>query len=106
MFSHSLKTRLVLDALDMAMAARKSKDMIHHSDKGSRYTSWAVGHRCRAAGLRPSTGTACDTLNNAMCESFFATLECELIDQPRFATKAEAQIAVFRFVEGFYKPSR
>ena len=41
-----------------------------------------------------------------MCESFFATLECELIDRHRFASKAEAQIAVFRFIEGFYNPSR
>ena len=105
-FSHDLKTRLVLDALDMAIASRKPKDVIHHSDKGSQYTSWAFGHRCRAAGIRPSTGTAGDALDNAMCESFFATLECELIDRHRFATKAEAQIAVFRFIEGFYNPSR
>ena len=105
-FSHDLKTRLVLDALDMAVASRKPKGVIHHSDKGSQYTSWAFGHRCRAAGIRPSTGTAGDALDNAMCESFFATLECELIDRHRFATKAEAQIAVFRFIEGFYNPSR
>ena len=89
-----MKTRLVLDALDMAVASRKPKDVTHHSDKGSQYTSWAFGHRCRAAGIRPSTGTAGDALNNAMCESFFATLECELIDRHRFATMAEAQIAV------------
>ena len=105
-FSNDLKTRLVLDALDMAVAARKPKDVIHHSDKGSQYTSWAFGHRCRAAGIRPSTGTAGDALDNAMCKSFFATLECELIDRHRFATKAEARIAVFRFIEGFYNPSR
>lgn len=105
-FSHDLKTRLVLDALDMAVASRKPRDVIHHSDKGSQYTSWAFGHRCRAAGVRPSTGTAGDALDNAMCESFFATLECELIDRHRFATKAEAQIAVFRFIEGFYNPTR
>ena len=105
-FSHNLKTRLVLDALDMAIASRRPKDVIHHSDKGSQYTSWAFGHRCRAAGIRPSTGTAGDALDNAMCESFFATLECELIDRHRFASKAEAQIAVFRFIEGFYNPSR
>ena len=105
-FSHDLKTRVVLDALDMAVASRNPKDVIHHSDKGSQYTSWAFGHRCRAAGIRPSTGTAGDALDNAMCESFFATLECELIDRHRFATKAEAQIAVFRFIEGFYNPSR
>lgn len=105
-FSHDLKTRVVLDALDMAVASRKPKDVIHHSDKGSQYTSWAFGHRCRAAGIRPSTGTAGDALDNAMCESFFATLECELIDRNRFISKSHTQIAVFRFIEGFYNPSR
>ena len=105
-FSHDLKTWLVLDALDMAVASRKPKDVIHHSDKGAQYASWAFGHRCRAAGIRPSTGTAGDALDNAMHESFFATLECELIDRHRFTAKAEAQIAVFRFIEGFYNPSR
>ena len=105
-FSHDPKTRVVLDALDMAVASRKPKGVIHHIDKGSQYTSWAFGHRCRAAGVRPSTGTAGDAFDNAMCESFFATLECELIDRHRFETKADDQIAVFRFIEGFYNPSR
>lgn len=105
-FSHDLRTRVVLDALDMALAVRKPHKVIHHSDKGSQYTSWAFGARCRQAGVRPSTGTAGDALDNAMCESFFATLECELIDRHRFASRAEAQIAVFRFIEGFYNPSR
>jgi transposase InsO family protein len=90
-FSHDLKTQLILDALDMAIAARKPREVIHHSDKGSQYASWAFGHRCRAAGVRPSTGSAGDALYNAMCESFFATLQCELIDRHRFASKAEAQ---------------
>ena len=105
-FSHDLKTRVVLDALDMAIMARKPQDVVHHSDKGSQYTSRAFGHRRRAAGVRPSTGTAGDAFDNAMCESFFATLECELIDRHRFASRAEAQIAVFRLIEGFYNPSR
>jgi putative transposase len=89
-----------------ASPSRKPKDAIHHSDEGSQYTSWAFGLRCRAAGIRPSTATAGDALDDAMCESFFATLECELIDRHRSATKAEAQIAAFGFVEGFSNPSR
>lgn len=105
-FGHDLKTRVVLDALDMAIAAHKMQSVIHNSDKGSQDTSWAFGHRCRAAGVRPSTGTAGDALDDAMCGSFSATLECELIDRHRFTTRAEAQIAVFRFIEGFYTPSR
>ena len=105
-FSRDLRTRIVLDALDMALAVRKPSNVIHHSDKGGQYTSLAFGARCRQAGVRPSTGTTGDALDNAMCESFFATLECELIDRHRFATRTEAQIAVFRFIEGFYNPSR
>ena len=105
-FGCDLRTRIALDALDMAIAARKPSNVIHHSDKGGQHTSLAFGARCRRAGVRPSTGTAGDALDSAMCESFFATLECELIDRHRFADRAAAQIAVFRFIEGFHNPSR
>lgn len=101
-----LRTALVLDALEMAVAQRKPEDVIHHSDQGSQYTSVAFGQRCREAGVRPSTGSVGDCFDNAMCESFFATLECELIDRRRFATKAEARMAVFTFIEGWYNPRR
>ncbi len=90
----------------MAIASRKPERVIHHSDKGSQSTSWAFGHRCRAANVRPSTGPAGGALDDAMCESSFATLECEQIDRHRFAAKAASQIAVFRFIESFYDPSR
>src|SRR3974390_261546 len=102
----SLGTRLVLDALSMALAMRRPKGVIHHSDQGSQYTSIEFGHRCRAAGVRPSMGSVGDAYDNAMCESFFATLECELLDRRRFKTQAEARIAVFEFIEGFYNPRR
>lgn len=105
-FSADLKTRVVLDALDMALAARKPDNVIHHSDQGSQYTSLAFGNRCNDAGVRPSTGTVGDAYDNAMCESFFATLECELLDRNRFRSHSEARIAVFHFIEGFYNPSR
>jgi putative transposase len=101
-----LRTGLVLAALDMAVAQRKPGDVIHHSDQGCQYTSVAFGQRCREAGVRPSTGSRGDCYDNAMCESFFATLECELIDRRRFATKAEARMAVFAFIEGWYNPRR
>jgi putative transposase len=104
-----LRTELVLSALDMALAQRKrdvSGVVIHHSDQGSQYTSLAFGQRCREAGVRPSTGSRGDCYDNAMCESFFATLECELIERRRFATKAEARMAVFSFIEGWYNPRR
>jgi len=105
-FSADLNTRVVLDALDMALAARKPENVIHHSDRGSQYTSIAFGNRCREAGVRPSTGSVGDAYDNAMCESFFATLECELIDRRRFRSHTEARMAVFAFIEGFYNPAR
>jgi len=74
-FSSDLRTRVVLDALDMALAVHKPDGVIHHSDKGSQYTSLAFGDRCRQAGVRPSTGSVGDAYDNAMCESFFATLD-------------------------------
>src|SRR5271157_1754679 len=73
---------------------------------GSQYTSIEFGHRCREAGVRPSMGSVRDAYDDAMCESFFATLECELLDRRRFKTQAEARIAVFEFVEGFYNRRR
>src|SRR5208282_5449507 len=105
-FSTDLKTRVVLDALDMALMARKPDNVVHHSDRGSQYTSVAFGNRCKEAGVRPSTGSIGDAFDNAMCESFFATLECELIDRRRFRSHSEARMAVFQFIEGFYNPSR
>ena len=101
-----LRTDLVLAALDMAVAQRKPDGVVHHSDHGCQYTSLAFGARCRAAGVRPSLGSVGDCYDNAMCESFFATLECELIDRHRWATKAEARMAVFRFIESWYNGRR
>jgi len=105
-FSTDLKTRVVLDALDMALATRRPENVIHHSDRGSQYTSVAFGNRCKEAGVRRSTGSVGDAYDNAMCESFFATLECELLDRHRFRSHGEARMAVFHFIEGFYNPSR
>ena len=102
----TLATQLVLDALDMALLTRGPKDVIHHSDQGSQYTSIEFGQRCRAAGVRPSMGSVGDAYDNAMCESFFATLECELLARSRFRAPAEARSAVFSFIEGFYNPRR
>jgi putative transposase len=101
-----LRTELVLQALDMATHQRRALGVIHHSDQGCQYTSIAFGQRCRQAGVRPSMGSVGDCFDNAMCESFFATLECELLDWKRFATQAEARLAVFDFIEGWYNPWR
>lgn len=103
---HNLKAQLVLDALNMALTQRRPADVIHHSDQGSQYTSVACGLRCKEAGVRPSMGSVGDAYDNAMCESFFATLECELLDRRKFQTKAEARMAIFQFIEGWYNPGR
>ena len=101
-----LRTELVLAALDMAVAQRRPTDVIHHSDQGCQYTSLAFGRRCREARVRPSMGSVGDAYDNAMCESFFATLECELLDRHRFRTQADARLAIFDFIEGWYNPQR
>ena len=101
-----LRTELVLAALNMALGQRRAKHVVHHSDHGTQYTSIAFGLRCKEAGVRPSMGTVGDAYDNAMCESFFATLECELLARRRFSTKAEARMAIFEFIEGWYNPTR
>ena len=101
-----LRAELVLEALEMAIGQRHPDGVIHHSDHGSQYTSIAFGKRCREAGVRPSMGTVGDCYDNAMCESFFATLECELLDRRTFDSRAEARLAVFEFIEGWYNPHR
>jgi putative transposase len=103
---HNLKAQLVIDAMNMAVGQRKPLNVIHHSDQGSQYTSVAFGLRCKEAGVRPSMGSVGDAYDNAMCESFFATLECELLERRKFQTKAEARMAIFEFIEGWYNPSR
>ena len=104
--ANHLRTDLVLDALEMAVGQRRPRDVIHHSDQGSQYTAIAFGNRCREAGVRPSMGSVGDAYDNAMAESFFSTLECELLSRRRFASQAEARMACFSFIEGFYNPIR
>ena len=101
-----LVTALMLDALDMALGQRDARDVIHHSDHGAQYTSIAFGQRCREAGVTLSMGSVGDCYDNALCESFFATLECELIERSVFRTRDEGRLAVFDFVEAFYNRKR
>ena len=104
--ANHLRTELVLDALEMAVGQRKPDDVIHHSDQGSQYTSLAFGARCKEAGVRPSMGSVGDAYDNAMCESFFSSLEAELLNQRRFRSQAEARMAAFSYIEAFYNPQR
>jgi putative transposase len=101
-----LRTALVLQALNMALGQRRPRQVIHHSDQGTQYTSIAFGLRCKEAGVRPSMGSVGDAYDNALCESFFATLECEFMERERLRNPAEAKMKVFDFIEGWYNPRR
>jgi len=102
----NMRTELILDALQMAVTQRQPRGVIHHSDRGSQYTSYAFGKRCQEAGIMPSMGSVGDAYDNAMAESFFATLEREVLNRRRFKSQAEARMAVFEWIEGWYNPHR
>ena len=97
---------LVISALNMALSMRSPDSVIHHSDQGSQYTSLAFGARCREMGVRPSMGSVGDAYDNAMAESFFASLECELLKRTVLPTKSAARIELFSYIEGWYNPRR
>ncbi len=83
------RTAFVLDAFEIALAQRRPESVIHHSGRGCQYTSYAFGKRCREAGVVPLMASTGDAYDNAMAESFFATLEREVIDRRRFKSRAE-----------------
>ena len=102
-----LRTELVTGALDMALSRRRpTAGLVHHSDRGCQYTSLAFGRRLADAGIAPSMGSVGDAYDNALAESFFASLETELIDRSRWADRAEARQAVFDYIEVFYNRTR
>ena len=105
-FGQQQTADLVIAALNMALVTRKPQGVIHHSDQGSQYTSVDVGKRCKEMGVRPSMGSVRDAHDKAMAESFFASLERELIDRPSWKSFAEARMAIFRWIEGWYNPRR
>jgi putative transposase len=102
-----MRTPLVTTALDAAVVRRRPPGgLIHHSDHGSQYTSLAFGQRLRGSGIAASMGSVGDCYDNAMAESFFATLETELIDRSSWGSPAEARAAVFEYIEVFYNRIR
>jgi len=103
-----LRTELIIGALEMALWRRPGvgRGLVFHSDRGTQYTSLAFGRRCRQAGIAASMGSVGDAYDNAVAESFFATLETELIDRTRWRTWADARLAVFDFIEAWYNPHR
>jgi putative transposase len=102
-----LKAELVIDALGMAVTRRRpAPGLIHHSDRGSQYTSLAYGRTLRDCGLLASMGRRGDAYDNAAAESCIATIKCELVHRTRFTTRDQARLAVFDFIECFYNPHR
>lgn len=102
-----LRSSLVLAALEAALEQRRpSPGLVHHSDRGTQYTSLALGARLRAAGMVASMGYPGSAYDNAMAESFFASLETELIDRSAWPTRATARLAVFDWIERFYNRAR
>jgi putative transposase len=104
-----MRTELVVDALQMAIWRRRPPvgQTVHHSDHGSQYTSWAFGRRLRDAGLLGSMGSIGDAFDNAVAESFFSTLQRELLDEvPHWETRAQLGSAIFEWIEAWYNPHR
>lgn len=81
-------------------------DSIVHSDRSSQFTSWIFGHRLREAGLLGSMGRVALSVDNSMMESFWSTMQRELLDRQRWTTKAELGSATFEWIEAFYNPAR
>ncbi len=102
-----MRSELVVDALEMARWRRRpAPGAIVHSDRGSQYTSWIFGHRLRAAGLLGSMGRVASSVDNTMMESFFSTLQRELLDRQRWRTRDQLASAIFEWIEAFYNPIR
>jgi len=102
-----LEAELVVDALEMAVARRQpGPGLVHHSDQGSQYVSLRFGERCREIGIHRSMGSKGDCFDNAVAESFFATLEKDLLRRLSFPTRQDARSAVFDYIEAFYNPIR
>lgn len=99
-------SQLVLSALRMAYAQRRPREVIHHSDHGTEYTALAFGKRCTQLGIQMSMGSVGDCFDNAMMESFFSSLEAEVLDRNRFTTREEARRAIFSWLAGWYNVRR
>ncbi len=102
-----LRTELITGALEMALGRRPPSDkLVHHSDRGTQYTSLAFGQCLAKAGIAASVGSVGDAYDNALAESFFASLETELIDRSSWPTRGAAKLAVFEYIEVFYNRQR
>ncbi|MBU6213997.1 MAG: IS3 family transposase [Actinomycetales bacterium] len=101
-----IRSELVVDALEMARWQRKPAGTIVHSDRGSAYTSWVFGHRLRQAGLLGSMGRVASSVDKALIESFWSTMQRELLDRRHWHSRTELATAIFEWIEGWYNPRR
>ena len=102
-----LRTEIVVDALQMAIARRKpAPGLVHHSDRGVQYTSLSFGKRLEDEGLLPSMGRVGSAYDNALAESFVATLKTELLYRNTWPTRQAVRTAIFEYIEGFYNSRR
>ena len=102
-----MRASLVVDALKMALSRRRpSAGLIHHSDQGSQYVSLAFGRAAGAAGIAVSMGSRGDAYDNAVAETFFATLKKELVNRRSWPSRLELQSAAFEYIEAFYNRQR
>jgi putative transposase len=102
-----LRSELVVDALQMAIARRKpSPGLVHHSDRGVQYTSLTFSKRLKDEGLLPSMGRVGSAYDNALAESFVATLKTELLYRSNWPTRQTVRTAIFEYIEGFYNTRR
>lgn len=101
-----ITAEIVVDALEMARWQRRPVGTIVHSDRGSQYTSWVFGHRLRQAGLLGSMGRVASAVDNALMESFWSTMQRELLDRHHWRSRTELASAIFEWIEGYYNPRR
>jgi len=104
----NMRTELVIDALGMAITRRNPdrQATILHSDHGSQFTSWAFGRRLVDAGIVPSMGSIGDCYDNSLVESFWGTMQLELLDSRIWRTRTELATAIFEWIECWYNPLR
>lgn len=101
-YAGHMRTELILDAIDTAIEQRRpARGLIHHSDQGTQYTSLEFGRRCRQVGIDLSMGSVGDCYDNSMAESFFASLETELLDKHRFRNHTQARYEIMRYLDWY-----
>lgn len=105
--SDRITAEIVVDALEMARWRRRPEPgTVVHADRGAQYTSWLFGHRLRQAGLLGSMGRVASSVDNALIESDWSTMQRKLLDRTNCTSKTQLASAMFEWIEAFYNPTR